>query len=334
MKTTLNWGILSTANFALTRIIPDMKHCKFANITAIASRNVEKAKSAAEAMDIPKFYGSYEELLADPDIDVIYNPLPNHMHVPWTIKAAEAGKHVLCEKPLAITADEAQSLIEVRDRTGVYIQEAFMVGTNPQWIEARNRIRNGRIGKTRSILGHFTYMNKDSSNYRNTPGVGGGGLYDIGCYLIFASRFFFDEEPTRAIGVFEWDASFGVDVLVSFMLDFPSGQAIHTCGTQSAHRQKLHIEGSDARIEIMVPFNPPNNASSGFIIDDGSNFFLDNAEKVMFEPFNQYVIQGDSFSEAILNRTPQPISLESTVNNMKVIDAIFRSEKSQKWEKV
>src|SRR5206468_12919394 len=226
------WGILGTAKIAKVKVIPAMQKSTWIEVRGIASRSDATAHQAAAELGIPRAYGSYEELLADPQIEAIYNPLPNHMHVPWSIKAAEAGKHVLCEKPLSMTVAEAQQLIAASNRAGVKIGEAFMVRTHPQWLRTRELVRSGRIGELRSIIGVFSYFNRDASNIRNISEAGGGALMDIGCYPITTSRFVFDEEPSRVLGLVERDPEMKTDRLSSAMLDFPSGQAVFTCGTQ------------------------------------------------------------------------------------------------------
>src|ERR1700721_2524554 len=204
----VKWGVLGAANIALKKVIPGMQQGEWSEITGIASRDLKKAQEAARSLGIAKAYGSYEELLADPEIEAIYNPLPNHLHVPWSIKAAEAGKHVLCEKPIGLNVAEAKALLSARDRTGVKIGEAFMVRTHPQWLRTRELIRSGRIGELRSIIGAFSYFNRDPANIRNVLDWGGGGIYDIGCYPITTSRFIFGEEPSRVIGLVERDPEF------------------------------------------------------------------------------------------------------------------------------
>src|ERR1700722_8018458 len=232
MAKKLRWGVLSTAAIGMKKVIPGMQRGELMSVDAIASRDLAKAREAAGALGIPTAYGSYEELLADPNIDAIYNPLPNHLHVPWTIKAAEAGKHVLCEKPLSLTVAEAKTLLAVRDRTGVKIGEAFMIRSYPQWLRLREILKEGRIGELRSILGAFSYFNADPANIRNNADYGGGGLMDIGCYLIPASRYAFAQEPTRVVGLIDRDPQMHTDRLTSAILDFEGRQSIFTCSTQ------------------------------------------------------------------------------------------------------
>src|ERR1700730_8463559 len=241
MNRKVRWGILSTAAIGLGKVIPAMQRGEWSEISAIASRDVEKARQAAKRLGIPKACGSYEELLADQALEAIYNPLPNHLHVPWTIKAAEAGKHVLCEKPIGLNMDEARQLLAVRDRTGVRIQEAFMVRTHPQWSGTLELIKSGRIGELRAIAGFFSYFNRDPANIRNKPETGGGALMDIGCYPITMSRFIFGEEPHRALALIERDPELGTDRLTSALLDFPSGHSSFTCSTQMVPYQRMQI---------------------------------------------------------------------------------------------
>lgn len=332
MAEKIRWGILGAANIAVKKVIPAMQAGEFCTITAIASRNLEKAKRAAADLNIPKFYGSYEELLADEEIDAVYNPLPNNLHVEWAIKAAEAGKHVLCEKPIALTAVEAHKLIETRRRTGVKIQEAFMVRTHPQWLAVRDLIEENRIGKLLAINGFFSYFNTDAENIRNRIGTGGGALYDIGCYCINISRFILSEEPRRVSALIERDAESGVDKLTSAILDFPSCQSTFTCATQLVPYQRMQFFGSLGRIEVEIPFNIPPDAATRIFLDDGSDLYGKNVETIEIPAANQYTIQGDLFSRAILENTEQAISLEDSVKNMSAIEAVFRAAESGNWE--
>ena len=262
MSKKLRWGVLSTANIGLKKVIPAMQKGQFTTVAAIASRDLAKARKAADALGIPTAYGSYEELLADPNIDAIYNPLPNQLHVPWTIKAAEAGKHVLCEKPLSLTVAEAETLLAVRARTGVKIGEAFMIRSYPQWLRLRELLGEGRIGELRSIVGFFSYFNIDPANIRNHVEFGGGALMDIGCYCIHASRFAFAQEPTRVVALIDRDPAMQHDRLTSAILDFPGGQSIFTCSTQLVPYQRIQFLGTNGRIEIEIPFNAPEGPAN------------------------------------------------------------------------
>lgn len=331
-KEKVRWGVLGVARIAVTKVIPAMQRGQWSQVTAIASRDLEKARSAARQSAIPTAYGSYEELLEDREIEAVYIPLPNHLHVPWSIKAAEAGKHVLCEKPIALDAKEALELIAARDRTGVKMQEAFMIRSHPQWLTARQLIRTGRIGKLRSILGFFSYSLSNPSDIRNVLEWGGGGLMDIGCYPITSSRWIFGEEPNRVLGLVERDQQMKVDRLTSVILDFPSGQSVFTCGTQLVGYQRIQFFGTEGRIEIEIPFNAPPDRPCRIFIDDGSDLFGGGIETKEFEACDQYTIQGDLFSQAILEGTEVPTPLEDAVRNMAVIDATFRSAETGKWE--
>jgi len=288
----------------------------------------------ALALGIEKAYGSYEELLDDTSIEAIYNPLPNHLHVPWTIKAAGVGLHVLCEKPISLNPEEARALLEARDKTGVKIQEAFMVRAHPQWLGTLELIRSGRIGELRSMTGFFSYFNTDAANIRNQIEAGGGALMDIGCYPINISRFIFNEEPRRVSALMERDPTLKVDRLISAMLDFTSGQATFTCSTQLAAYQRMHFFGTRGRIEVLIPFNAPPDQPMRILIDDGADLCGANIEVKEFPICDQYTIQGDLFSRAIRENLEQPIPLEDAVKNMAVIAAIRRAAESGTWENV
>ena len=332
MSKKIRWGVLSTAAIGLKKVIPAMQQGQLTTIAAIASRDLSKAKEAAAAHNIPKAYGSYEELLADKDIDAIYNPLPNHLHVPWTIKAAEAGKHVLCEKPISLTVAEAEKLLAVRNRTGVKIGEAFMVNSHPQWLRLRALLDEGRIGELRSVLGFFSYFNINPDNIRNKADIGGGALMDIGCYLIHAARFAFGAEPTRVVATINRDPQMHTDRLTSAILDFAAGQSIFTCSTQLVPYQRIHFLGTRGRIELEIPVNAPPDRQTRLFIDSGADLFGGGITTEAFPVCDQYTLQGDAFSKAVLDDGEVPVPVEDAISNMAVIEAIFRSGKSGQWE--
>ena len=329
----VKWGVLGVAAIAVKKVIPGMQKGKWSEITAIASRDAQKAEDAAHELGIAKAYGSYEALLADLEIEAIYNPLPNHLHVPWSVKAARAGKHVLCEKPLSLTVAEAKSLLVARDRSGVKIGEAFMVKTHPQWLRTRELIRHGVIGELRAIVGAFSYFNRDPRNVRNVAGWGGGGLMDIGCYPITTSRWIFGEEPRRVAGIVENDLEFGTDRLTSAILEFPSGQAVFTCSTQLVPYQRMQFLGTKGRIEIEIPFNAPNDRPTRIFIDDGRDIFGGGIRTETIPVCDQYTVQGDAFSRAIREGGEVPVPLEDAIANMAVIETVFRAAESGKWER-
>lgn len=309
-----------------------MQQGEFTMVTAIASRDLAKAREAADSLGIATAYGSYEELLADPNIDAVYNPLPNHLHVPWTIKAAEAGKHVLCEKPISLTVAEAETLIAVRERTGVKIGEAFMVRSHPQWIRLRELLDEGRIGELRSVVGFFSYFNINPVNIRNQVDMGGGALMDIGCYLVHAARFAFGREPGRVVGCVERDPEMHTDRLTSAMLDFAGGQAIFTCSTQLVPYQRLQFLGTRGRIELEVPVNAPMDRPTRLLIDSGQDLFGGGVTFETFPVCDQYTLQGDAFSRAVMEGGEVPVPVEDAIKNMRVIEAVFRSGVSGRWE--
>jgi predicted dehydrogenase len=333
MSTKIRWGVLSTAAIGLKKVIPAMQRGEFTTVTAIASRDLARAQEAAKAQGIPTTYSSYEELLADPNVDAIYNPLPNHMHVPWTIKAMEAGKHVLCEKPFSMTVAEAESLLAVRERTKVKVGEAFMVRLHPQWRRARALMDEGRIGELRSVLGFFSYYNVNPANIRNKADVGGGALMDIGCYMIQAARFGFGSKPERVVGVIDRDPEMKTDRLTSAILDFGGPQAIFTCSTQLVPYQRVHFVGTKGRIELEIPVNAPPDKPTRIFIDDGSDLGGAGIKTETFPVCDQYTLQGDAFSRAVLDNTEVPVPLEDAIQNMAVIEAVFRSAASNQWEK-
>jgi predicted dehydrogenase len=322
----VRWGILGVARIALNRVIPGMQAGELSEVTAIASRDLSKAQEAARESGIPKAHGSYEALLTDPEIDAVYIPLPNHMHVPWSIRAAEAGKHVLCEKPIGLTAAETRDLIAVRDRTGVVMGEAFMVAAHPQWLRLIEHVRAGRIGTLLSAVGTFSYFNVKAENIRNMREYGGGALYDIGCYPIKTSRMVFGEEPVRVSASVTRDPRFGnIDMLTSAVLEYPSGHCIFTCSTQIALQQSMCFYGTHGRIEPEIPFNAAPGGISRLIFDDGRDLNGGGREVEEIAACDQYTLQGDSFSRAILEGGQPPVPLEDALRNMAVIDAVFRS---------
>jgi len=327
------WGILSTAKIGRQRVIPGMQKSPWCDIRAIASRSLESASAAAAALGIPKAYGSYDELLADPEIEAIYNPLPNHLHVPLTLQAAAAGKHVLCEKPVALSAGEAAQLRAAAGK--VRIMEAFMVRFHPQWLRVREHLRAGRIGTLRVLQMLFSYFNVDAANIRNMAAIGGGALYDIGCYPITAGRFFFESEPKRVIALIDRDPGFGTDRTTSALLDFGSGRHLDfTVSTQCAPYQRIQLCGSTGRIEIQIPVNAPQGEKTHISLDDGSSLAGAGVRIETVAESDQYALQGEAFSRAIRGEIDLPYGVEDAVQSMRVIDALFRSEKSGRWEEV
>ncbi len=317
MPTKIRFGVLSTAKIGTVKVIPAMQNCAHCEVAAIASRDLSRAREAAAKLNIAKACGSYEELLADPEIDAIYNPLPNHLHVPWSIRAAEAGKHVLCEKPLGLNVAEVKSLITARNNAKVKIAEAFMIHVHPQWLRTREIIQSGEIGELRTMHCVFSFFNRDSANIRNRPEYGGGALMDIGCYPIHASRWIFGTEPRRVGARIERDVDFGIDHTISGLLDFPNGQALFTTSMQMNPYQRVQFFGTKGHVEIEIPFNAPPDRETRIFIRQGST---DRTET--FPVCDQYTLQGDAFARAILDDTEVPVSLENALGNMKVMAAL------------
>lgn len=334
MSKKLSWGALSTAAIGVKKVLPAMQKGQYTTIDAIASRELAKAQQIAGELGIARAYGSYEELLADPNIDAIYNPLPNQLHVPWTIKAAEAGKHVLCEKPISLTVAEAETMLAVRERTGVRIGEAFMIRTHPQWIRVAELIKNGAVGTLRSVMGCFSYHNVDPSNIRNQIECGGGALYDIGCYMIQASRLAFAGEPERVVASVERDPVMQIDRLTSAILEFRTGQAIFMSSTQLIARQHVEFLGTRGRIEIEIPFNAPKDRPTRIFVDSTGDLTGSGIRTEEFPVCDQYTLQGDEFSRAVMEGREVPVPLEEAIRNMRVIEAVFRSGETGVWENV
>ena len=328
----VRWGVLGAANIAVAKVIPAMMRSTRSRVVAIASRDQSKAAAAAKTLGIPRAHGSYEALLADPEVDAVYNPLPNHLHVPWSIRAAQAGKHVLCEKPIALSAAEAEELRTARDRTGVLIGEAFMVRAHPQWLEARRLVESGSIWPLRLVSGHFSYYRRDPRDIRSRPEYGGGALMDIGCYPITISRWMFAAEPIEVIAQIERDPEFGVDRLASALLRFAAGQAVFACSGQLVPFQRMELFGTTGRIQVEIPFNAPPDRPCRIVVDDGSALGGLSAKPIEFPTVDQYTLQADRFSDAIRGRGTIPVSIDDAVGNMAVIDALFRSADSGRWE--
>lgn len=326
----VNWGILSTAKIGREKVIPALQKSQWGHVSAIASRSLAQAQKVATDLGIPKAYGSYEELLADPEIEAIYNPLPNDQHVAMTLAAARAGKHVLCEKPFAMTAQEAEQLREVAGQ--VHIMEAFMVRFHPQWLRARDIVRSGALGELRTLQVFFSYFNRLPDNIRNRPEVGGGGLYDIGCYAIVAGRFLFECEPLRVVALIDHDPDFQTDRTVTAMADFGAGRRLDfTVSTQSVPYQRLQAIGTKQRLELEIPFNAPLGGTTRIFVDDASAPGGASAIAETIAPCDMYTLQGDAFSQAVRGEIPLPYGLDDALCNLRIIDALFKSGQSGQW---
>ncbi|MDZ7359632.1 MAG: Gfo/Idh/MocA family oxidoreductase [candidate division KSB1 bacterium] len=323
----IRWGVLSTARIGLQKVIPAMQQAEHCEIIAIASRHLAAAQKAAAPLGIPKVHGSYDELLHDPDVEAVYNPLPNHLHVPWSIKAIEAGKHVLCEKPLATRVSELKQLIDVaKAHPQIKVMEAFMYRQHPQWVKTRELAQSGKIGEARLLHSFISFFNNDPNNVRNKPDMGGGALFDIGCYSVSIPRFIFGAEPQRVCAYIEYDPNFKIDRLVSAILDFGPRTSTLTCSTQLARHQSATIFGTAGRIDLEIPLNPP--------LDRPAKIFLrrdSGTEEILIEASNQFTIQGEALSLAIINDAPVAVPLEDSLANMKVIEALFESARENSW---
>jgi predicted dehydrogenase len=329
------WGIISTAEIGMAKVNPAMLKGKGMVVKAIASRDQAKADQAAKELGLAKAYGSYEALLADAEIEAIYNPLPNHLHVPVSIQALKAGKHVLCEKPIALTAQEALELVEAERASGKMAAEAFMVRWHPQWQLAKKLVMEGRIGDIRAIQIGFSYFNDDPQNVRNMPDIGGGGIYDIGCYGIVSGRYLFGSEPERVVALVERDPRFGTDRLASAILKFPGDRQLSfMVSTQLVPYQRVQAYGTKGRIEIEIPFNAPPPHACRLFVDTGKDLMGGGITIETVPPCDQYTLQAEAFSRAIRREETWPYPMSDAVQNMRIIDALYKSGESGKWEAV
>jgi predicted dehydrogenase len=328
----VKWGIIGVAKIGMEKVIPAMQEGDGIEITAIASRDPARAEAARKELGIAKAHGSYEALLADPEIEAVYIPLPNHLHVDWAAKALDAGKHVLCEKPLGMNAHEAATLIAAQERSGRLLQEAFMVKCHPQWLKAKALIEEGRIGEPRAASGIFTYMNTDPGNVRNMADIGGGGIMDIGCYMTLMTRWMLDAEPERVVALIERDPAFHIDRLASALFDMGDGrQAAWTTSTQLVPTQRFTVLGTKGRITVEIPCNAPPDRPTRITVDDGQDLHAGGEEIIEFPTCNQYRLQGEMFSRAVRGQGPLAMTLEDSIANMKTLDALFASEETQGW---
>jgi predicted dehydrogenase len=329
----VRWGVLSTSDFAERKFIPGLQKSPLIEVAAVGSRDLGKARAFADRCGIATAYGSYEELLADPTIDVIYNPLPNSMHVEWTKRAAEAGKHVLCEKPMGLHATDLDVLLPLAEH--VHIAEGFMVRFHPQWPETRELVRSGQLGRVSHMHAAFSYNNGDGTNIRNIADVGGGALYDIGCYAIVAARWFMDADPVRVAALIDRDPDFGTDRVTSAILDFGDGRmCTFQVGTQTVFHQRVHVYGTTGRLEITIPFNQPQDASVTYLLHEGQSVDGLDARQIVLPANDQYTSQGEAFSRRVRTETPTTGPLLDAMTNMRIVDAVFRAADSGRFENV
>ena len=326
----IKWGVLGASKLAVEKVIPAMADHESFEVNAIASRDLEKAKAVAERLFVPRYFGSYEELIQDPDIDIVYIPLPNDLHVEYILRCIEAGKHVLCEKPLALKATDIDRLIQARDKHQVKVGEAFMVKTHPQWIKAKELVQSGSLGKVSLVHGFFSYYNVKPENIRNKPEHGGGAIWDIGCYPVFTSRMVLGEEPTRLVASMEFDSTFGTDKLASVIMEFPSARVVFSVSTQLVPYQRMQFFGDQKELEIRIPFNAPPDRPCEIRIASG-DIFRENFENIHFDTCNQYRIQAEAFTKAVVEDSEVPVTLEDAKANAKVLEAIFLSAREKRW---
>ncbi|MEJ1159286.1 Gfo/Idh/MocA family protein [Prosthecomicrobium sp. N25] len=335
MASTMAWGVLSPAGIAVNKVIPGMLKSPGVRLAAIASRDAGRARAAADRFGVAKAYGSYEELLADPEIGAVYNPLPNHLHVPWSVAALRAGKHVLCEKPIALTAAEAADLVTVRDETGRQVLEAFMVRQHPQWLRVRDLVRDGAIGDVRLVQTTLSYFNVDPANVRNKADIGGGALYDIGCYAVLLSRFVFGAEPRRAVSLVDRDPDMGTDRLTSGLVDFGEGRRLaFSTATQLVRAQRMEIFGTTGRIEVPVALNAPQDGTTTILVDIGGAIDGSGIRSETLPACDQYMLQAETAMRVFRGEEAAEFPIEDAVANMRVVDALYRSGANGSWQDV
>ena len=329
----VRWGIISTANIGMAKVTPGIMKSPHSVVTAIASRDFARAREAADQLGIAKAYGSYDEMLADPEIDAVYNPLPNHLHVDLTLAAAQAGKHVLCEKPMGLDAKDADRLRAVPD--GILVAEAFMVRYHPQWLRAREIVKSGELGEVRAVFSLFTYFNTDPANVRNQADIGGGGVLDIGCYPVTGGRFIFESEPKRVVSLVDRDPVFRTDRQASVIADFGNGRHLtFLVSTQLINTQSIEIVGTKGRVEILIPFNAPQDERTAIIVDKGESLDGNLARREIMPASDQYTEQAEAFALAVLGKQPLLWGIEDAVKSMRVLDAIFESERRGGWAEI
>jgi predicted dehydrogenase len=321
----LRWGVLSTADIGRRKVIPAIQKARRCRVVAIASREPGRASAIAAELGIGRAHASYEALLADGDVDAVYIPLPNHLHLEWTLRAIAAGKHVLCEKPLALNAADAARMVDAAEAAGLTLMEAFMYRLHPSWAAVRDLVAAGRIGRLMAIQSWFSYYNDDPANIRNIREAGGGALYDIGCYNVNLSRLLFGAEPVRVHASVLRDPANGVDVLTSAILEFAGGgQATFTCSTRTETDQRVHVYGTTGRIAIDIPFNiPPDRPTQVFVTAGGDPPVAPASETLAFPVSDAYRVEAETFAALVLDGSPPPFPVADAVANLRVIEQIF-----------
>lgn len=333
MVNKIRWGIISTAKIGCNHVIPAIKKSKDCELVAIGSRSLKKGQQVAKALGIPKAYGSYEELFKDPNIDAVYNPLPNHLHISVSLQAAKAGKHILCEKPVAISEKEAKKLNAIPKN--IKFMEAFMIRFHLQWLAVLKQIKEKKLGQVKAVQVFFSYFNNDEKNIRNVVDFGGGGMYDIGCYPIVIGKYVFGTNPSRVVGLVDIDPKFKTDRLFSAILDFDKGRHMtFSVSTQLVPYQCVQILGTQGRLEVQIPFNPTANKPTYLLLDDGSNLDGSKIKKITIPACDHYQLECEAFNKAIRGKSKLEYSVDDAIANMKIIDAVFKSTKTGKWQPV
>lgn len=327
MAKKVTWGIIGTASIARRRFVPGIKQAKKAELAAVASRNLLKAEEFSSEFEIPKAYGSYEELLSDPDIQAVYIPLPNHLHCEWVIKAAKAGKHVLCEKPLGTDPKECRKMIDACNKAGVLLMEGFMYRLHPRTIVMKELLDSGKIGDVKTIVAVSTHLRPTDGDVRFSGEKGSGVLMDVGVYCVNAARYLFGMEPSAVYGTASFMADTGVDTSFSAMMEFPGGRvSLFDCSYDTSYRQYLEVGGTQGALYSDRPFVPGDGPKTLDFTRQGSM----DTEKVRVRGVDQFRAEIDAFSEAIIKGLPSPLDPEDAVKNIQVVQALMKSAQTGK----
>ena len=337
MPNTIRWGVLGAAAIATGRTMPAMLEAPSATLLALASRDLAKAQAVAQTLGIPRVYASYEALLADPQVDAVYVPLPNQLHFEWALRCLQAGKHVLCEKPLCLSADQVSQLCAARDRTQRHIEEGFGFRNHPQWAKLDELLASDAIGPVRAVHATLAKQFLDPLDVRNNPATGGGALYDLGSYAISACNLIFKRQPARVVAALERDPTFGIDRLSSAILDYGNAHALLTVATQSGPcnwgtHQQLSVLGANGWLRLTFPYAHGRPSACQIELGDSSSVGSFPTQTFHFEPANQYTLQIERFSRLLLGHEAPSWPIEDALHTLRVIEALFVSAHSASWQ--
>jgi predicted dehydrogenase len=337
MESIVNWGVLGAANIAVKHALPGMREAPSAKLLAIASRDLGKAQAVAQALGVPRAYGSYDALLADGEIDAVYVPLPNPLHFEWSLRALEAGKDVLCEKPLCLSSEQISELCAARDRSGRKIEEAFAYRNHPQWTKVLEIIASGTLGAVRSVHGTLAKQFLDPTDIRNNPNDGGGGIYDLGSYAISACNMIFGRKPARVVAALERDPAFGIDRLSSALLDYGDAHAAFTVATQAGSsawgsHQQLSILCAQGWLRLEFPYSQVRPTECRVEIGDATSVGAFPTSTLSFAAINQFALQAERFSRLVRGEAVRAWPIEEARDTLRTIEGLFESARTGAWQ--